>query len=443
MNDWKWPKIEGLHDFKGKLLHSAAWDTETDLTGKTVGIIGTGSSAIQCVPKVQKQAKHLTSFMRSETWIAPAIGASAIQDVHKGANANEDGEKAAEQAGPQEQHIYTDEEIKKFNDDPEYLLDYRRGLEAEVNAGFVMFFSGSEASAKAKEAMTEIMKKRIGPGHEDLKQKLIPAWSPGCRRLTPGDGYLEALVQPNVTTVFEGIQKMVPEGLVDDSGKLHEVDALICATGFNIAFAPTFEVYGTNGARMREEFDPEPQVYLSMAVPKFPNYFVVNGVRGNWAAGTALPTHEVCVDYICKCVKKIQEEGLRALEIKQEPVTQLYEHIDAWHKNSVWSQDCKSWYKNNIRGGKLWIWGGSALHHMKTIKEVKWEHYDHRYRSSNMWAYLGNGLTKAQSSQVCMRETAARGTLLTGTPGQREAGAVHQKCGHTLGHRIESRRSRS
>jgi hypothetical protein len=84
------------------------------------------------------------------------------------------------------------------------------------------------------------------------------------------------------------------------------------------------------------------------------------GVRGNWAAGTALPSHEVCVEYVLKCAKRIQTEGIRAIEVKQEPVDQLYEHIDLWHARSVWGADCKSWYKNNIIGGKLWIWGGSV-----------------------------------------------------------------------------------
>src|SRR6201999_2585118 len=96
---------------------------------------------------------------------------------------------------------------------------------------------------------------------------------------------------------------------------------------------------------MSAAFDPEPQVYLAMTVPKFPNYFVVNGVRGNWAAGTALPSHEVCVEYILKCAAKIQQEGIRAFEVKQEPVDQLYEYIEEWHKGSVWNKDCKSWYK--------------------------------------------------------------------------------------------------
>lgn len=84
------------------------------------------------------------------------------------------------------------------------------------------------------------------------------------------------------------------------------------------------------------------------------------GVRGNWAAGTALPSHEVCVEYVLKCAKRVQNEGIRAIEVKQEPVDQLYEHIDLWHARSVWGADCKSWYKNNIIGGKLWIWGGSV-----------------------------------------------------------------------------------
>lgn len=137
------------------------------------------------------------------------------------------------------------------------------------------------------------------------------------------------------------ILKIVPEGLIDDSGKLHTADILVCATGFNLAFAPPFKVLGVAGVNMADEFDPEPNVYLAVAVPKFPNYFVVNGVRGNWAAGTALPSHEVQVEYILQCARRMQEENIRALEVKMEPVRQLYEHIDEWHKGSVWNTDCK------------------------------------------------------------------------------------------------------
>lgn len=145
----------------------------------------------------------------------------------------------------------------------------------------------------------------------------------------------------DVTPVHHEIVKVVPEGLLDDAGNLHKVDILVCATGFNLAFAPPFKVIGADGVNMADEFNPEPHVYLAVTVPKFPNYFVVNGVRGNWAAGTALPSHEVQVEYILQCAKRMQEENIRALEVKMEPVKQLYEHIDEWHKGSVWNTECK------------------------------------------------------------------------------------------------------
>jgi len=203
-------------------------------------------------------------------------------------------------------------------------------------------------------------------------------------------------VKPNVTTVHDEILRVVDKGVVDQTGKLHEVDILVCATGFNLAFAPPFEVIGAGGVSMADEFEPEPRVYLSVAVPKFPNFFVVNGVRGNWAAGSALPAHEVCVDYILKCLSKMQRESIRALEVKQEPVDQLYQHIDEWHKRSVFNEPCKSWYKNNKIGGRLWIWGGSALHFMKTMQDPKFEDFDIRYFNKNMWAFLGNGFVEAE-----------------------------------------------
>jgi cation diffusion facilitator CzcD-associated flavoprotein CzcO len=258
-----------VHDFQGTLLHSANWDTSVDYTDKTVAVIGTGSSAIQIIPQVQKKAKHLTAFMRSCTWISPVIGDAEIEEL-KAKHAPQTARDPQDQTQLIKQVWYTDEEKQRFRDDPEYLLLYRKRLESTVNNLFDVFISGSEVSRMADETMRAEMNRRIGPGHEELKEKLIPKWSPGCRRLTPGDGYLEALVKDNVTTVHDEIEKIVPEGLIDATGKMHKVDIIACATGFNIAFAPPFEVIGTNGADMKEQFDPEPNVYLAMAVPKFP-----------------------------------------------------------------------------------------------------------------------------------------------------------------------------
>ncbi|KAL1859676.1 hypothetical protein VTK73DRAFT_7513 [Phialemonium thermophilum] len=147
---------------------------------------------------------------------------------------------------------------------------------------------------------------------------------------------------------------------------------------------------------MKDEWDPEPQCYLAVAAPKFPNYFIVNGPRGNWGLGSALNSHEVQVEYMLKFMKRMQEEQVKSFTVKKETVAELYEHIEAWHHRAVWDADCKSWYKNNIVGGKIWLWGGSNLHYIKTIREPKYEHFDFKYLHKNPIAYLGNGFVEAE-----------------------------------------------
>lgn len=95
------------------------------------------------------------------------------------------------------QYFFSDEEKKKFRDDPAFHLQYRKKLESAVNNLFEMFLKETETNREAERLMKAEMHRRLGPGHEELKEKLIPRWPPGCRRITPGDGYLEALVQPS------------------------------------------------------------------------------------------------------------------------------------------------------------------------------------------------------------------------------------------------------
>lgn len=100
-------------------------------------------------------------------------------------------------APPNAQYYFSEEEKKKFRDDPEFHLAYRKKLESAVNNLFEMFLKDTDTNRAAEKLMRAEMNRRIGPGHDELKEKLIPSWPPGCRRITPGDGYLEALVQPS------------------------------------------------------------------------------------------------------------------------------------------------------------------------------------------------------------------------------------------------------
>lgn len=334
VNKWKWPAIEGLHDFKGILAHSAAWDTSIDWTNKTVAVIGTGSSSIQMVPKLAATAKRVNVFMRNQTYIGPQIGTSV---------SNKEADPDAMDPQAAGKHSYTEKEKQRFRDDPEYHLKYRRAVERSVVTGFGMFYRGSELNIAAKKYMQDSMAQRLG-NRDDLKERFIPEWSPGCRRLTPGEGYLEALTQENVTCVFDDIIKVTADGVVTRDGSEYKVDILACATGFNVQYLPHFRMTGVGGQVMQDQ--KEPNVYASIAAPGFPNYFIVNGPRGNWGQGCALPSHEVQIEYIVECCKKLQEDGIQSMVPRQEPTTQLNLYMDAWHlKHSVWAEDCRSWYK--------------------------------------------------------------------------------------------------
>lgn len=383
VNKWKWPTIEGLHDFKGVLAHSAAWDTSIDWSNKTIAVIGTGSSSIQMVPKFAETAKHLTVFMRNQTYIGPQFGALV---------SNKEADPEAMEPHAAGKHHYTEKEKQKFRDDPEYHLKYRKAVERSVVGGFRMFFRGSAYNVGAKKMMQELMSERLGD-REDLKERFIPDWSPGCRRLTPGEGYLEALQQENVRCVFSEITKITPQGLVTADGETHQVDLLVCATGFKVQYLPYFTLTGVGGQVMQDQ--DEPNIYASIAAPGYPNYFVVNGPRGNWGQGCALPSHEVQVEYIIQCCRKMQEDGIRSMVPRQDITTQLNLYMDAWHKkNSVWAEDCRSWYKDNKPGGRVYIWPGSLLHHLKFMKRPRYEHYQIEYRDpGNIFSFLGNGLT--------------------------------------------------
>ncbi|EXJ74764.1 uncharacterized protein A1O5_01459 [Cladophialophora psammophila CBS 110553] len=383
VNKWKWPAIDGISFYKGTLAHSANWDTSIDWQGKKVAVLGTGSSSIQMVPHLARGSHSLTVFARNMTYIAPQVAA----DEQK---IDENSQTPAAVG----KHYYIEAEKEKFRTDPEFHLQYRKRLESALTEMFPMFLRGTKLNVQARESMRASMLAKIGPGHDDLKQRFIPQWSPGCRRLTPGEGYLETLILDHVRVIHDEIARFTETGLVTAAGEELDFDIIACATGFDIAYTPHFKITGVDGTVMQDEWKETPNIYLSITAPKFPNYFVVNGPTGNWGQGCALPSHEVQLEYALQCCRKMQEEGIRAMEPRQGPTTQINQHLDAWHKKySVWAEECRSWYKDNKPDGRVYIWPGSLLHHLKTLRVPRYEHYDLRYEADNVWAFLGNGRT--------------------------------------------------
>jgi cation diffusion facilitator CzcD-associated flavoprotein CzcO len=177
LNNWRWPQIEGLDSLQGVLVYSADWDQHTDLQDKTVAVIGSGSSGIQIVAKLQP----LTTFIRQPTWVTPGFGSKyASADF-----SNFD---------------YTSEQKTAFARDPQHYLDYRKGVEHELNKRFWMLHKDSPEQRVARSWRASEMRRRLGE-RSDLADFMVPNFALGCRLPTSGPGYLEALAQPNMTVI--------------------------------------------------------------------------------------------------------------------------------------------------------------------------------------------------------------------------------------------------
>lgn len=218
LNDWKWPEIEGLHSFKGVLEHTANYTEGQQLEGKRVAVIGIGSSGIQCISKIAPQVKQLYAWVKTPTWITAGFAQKFAGE--NGANFR-----------------YTAKQKKEFAENPELFLKYSKMIESELNQRFKFILKNTKEAAAAKEFAANEMATKLN-GNERIMDAMIPKnFSVGCRRPTPGNGFLEALNRDNVHIFTNGpIQKVVPEGFVDGEGATHKVDMIICATGFNTSW---------------------------------------------------------------------------------------------------------------------------------------------------------------------------------------------------------------
>ncbi|KAJ6005162.1 hypothetical protein N7451_003106 [Penicillium sp. IBT 35674x] len=388
LNKWRWPDIHNFNTFRGVKVHSANWDQSVDIFGKRVAVIGNGSSAIQIVPQLQKVAAHMKVFMRSPTWISPVVAAGAMKQL---ANPNK-----PDQLNAGQQFAFTPEHVNRFETDPEFHLKFRKQIEAELCAGYDMFLMGTDLQNQSREFMTGEMKRRLGPHQEILATKLIPTWPPGCRRITPGDGYLEALTTDNTECVFGNIRELTVNGLKMEDGSEHEFDILICATGFDVSFVPSFEISGQGGLLLSKSWQQEPNAYLGLGAPGFPNFFICCGPQGPVGNGSVIPALEALCDYFVQAIQKIQTEHIKYLQPKQKATYQLMAHMRKYHETTVWSQPCRSWYKDGTIDKLPQLWCGSSMSYMQTIFRPRWEDYEIEYKHENQWAFLGNGKVKAQ-----------------------------------------------
>lgn len=328
------PDIPGRDSFAGDAFHSARWNHDVSLEGKRVAVIGTGCSATQFVPAIIDQPSQLNVFQRTPCWLLPA----------------------------EEYHVaITQEELWCFRNIPYYARWYRLFLfRARANDGLLPFLYGEEdwagsrssvgaANDELRQALEESVREQAGDDTE-LADALIPQYPPGGKRPVLDDGqWISALRQNNVQLVTQGIEKIEATGIRTLDGKLHEADVLIYGTGFHAdEFLLPMSITGRDGLDLHASWQGNPQAYMGMTIPGFPNFYCLYGPNTNIVVGSSIVFFSECeMRYIMGCLK-IQLEGeLGSLEVKADVTTAYNSALDGKNKLRAWgSPNVDSWYKN-------------------------------------------------------------------------------------------------
>lgn len=335
LSDAKFPDIPGIDSFQGKLFHSAEWDHSVELEGKRVALIGSGASAIQIVPEVAKVAEKLVVLQRSAAYVTARI------DPH-----------------------YTEAQKRMFERRPELMQRIRED----------MYWANEERYAQRRGTQTlidTVTKAAIGhlenqiPAGE-LRDKLTPDYTIGCKRILKSSDYYPAFLRDNVVLETGGVKAITPTGIVAADGTEHEVDVIISATGFEATDIPmSYRTFGRDGISLHDRWDRGMEAYKTMAVSGFPNLWFLKGPNTGLGHNSAIYIAEAQVDYVIEALARTYEGEI--LEVRAEEQEQFMSELEELSAGTVWlSGGCSSWYVDSRSGRLTTLWPDFSF----TFREV-------------------------------------------------------------------------
>ncbi|CAK7207272.1 hypothetical protein SEUCBS139899_010082 [Sporothrix eucalyptigena] len=396
----KFPDIPGLlTTYTGTVVHTADWEPALDVTGKRVAVIGNGSSGQQILPNIALRVAHIDHYVRSRVWITPTFQKNLVEATGTNPGA----------------HRYTDTEKANFESDPAAYLAYRRSIEANLHTKFQRNILGSKENEALRAACIDTMRERVG-GSQEWLDRLVPDFAPGCKRLTPAPGYLEAIISKKdgengdgnnkVTYIDTPIVAATETGLVTADDIEHPVDVIIAATGFANGFVPHFPIIGRNGVDISKTWAAGgetgyPETYFGVMAPDMPNYFFVLQAQSNGGGGSIPLQCELSATYIAKVLRKMQLQQYRSITPSREATEDFNAYCLGHFRDKVVSDNCSSWLK--VQTGKessrtlVW-WPGSGHHRIQACLDPRWEDFEYERRLTpqaqrNRYHYFGNGWT--------------------------------------------------
>jgi cation diffusion facilitator CzcD-associated flavoprotein CzcO len=346
------PDIPGLADFPGAVFHSARWDHETDLTGRRIAVIGTGASAIQLVPQLQKKASRLVLFQRTPAWVMPRRDRK-ISAAEKWLYA----------------HIPPTQRLAR--------LGIYASREATVG-GFVK-------RPVLLKAAQRIARAHLGRAVKDpeLRAKLTPDYVMGCKRVLLSNDYYPALAKPNAEVVASGLARVEGDVVIAADGTRREVDAIVFATGFHTVDMPIAkQVRGVGGRTLEEVWDGDMRALRGTTVAGFPNLCFVIGPNTGLGHNSMVHIIESQLSYIVDYIKTLDRTGAAALDADERAQHDWCAEVERRMGPTVWNTGgCKSWYLN-AAGRNPTLWPGSTLRFRRLTRRIDEREYTSRAAAS-------------------------------------------------------------
>ncbi len=322
------PDLTGASTFAGTSFHSAQWNHDHDLAGRKVAIIGTGASTIQFLPHVQKEAGHVALFQRTPPWVFPHRNRPT-----RGA------ERMAFRWLPWTQRVSR-------------ARNYWMG---EFLLGTMLIRNSPMLQRLEKLARRYLERQVADP---ELRAKLTPTYTPGCKRLLQSNDYYPALQRPNVSVETEKIIEVVPSGIVTADGVRHEVDTIIYGTGFRITSNPMAErVVGSDGRTLKEHWSGSGMsAYCGATIPGFPNFFMLAGPNTGIGHTSLVVMIEAQIAHVAGALRALRSRDAAVVEVRPEVASRWATAIQAKAAPTVWnSGGCSSWYLDEAgRNTTLW-----------------------------------------------------------------------------------------
>ena len=306
------PRLEG--EFAGHSFHSAEWDHGYDLRGKRVAVVGTGASAVQFVPAVVEQAAHTTVFQRTGNWFLPRRN-RAYPRAYRA---------LIERVGAVQR-------VRRA-----FLFGYLEAL--------TLCIRHPRTFGRALGAWSRLFMRRQLKDHPELRERIWPDYTIGCKRVLFSSTFLPALARDDVEVVTEPIERLAPEGIVT-RGRTHAVDCIIYGTGFRTtSFMFPMEIAGAGGRSLRELWGGGAHAHLGMTVPGFPSLYVMYGPNTNTSGGSIIAYLEAQAGYIRQAIELQRERG-GPLAVRPEVEAASDREVQERFAGTAWLR-CDSWYRD-------------------------------------------------------------------------------------------------